>query len=101
MRWPTFFHHNANSVVTNITVIFIGAAVMQTYPRALYVLKPGAHAVRPGEHRVDGAIYLSDDNAGNFVVSPAGGALQEYLDRVAEALVEELWPHTDRNDSAA
>jgi hypothetical protein len=100
MRWPFSIHHNAVSVVTHVTVIFIGAAVMHA-PRALYVVKPGTHSLRPGDHRIDGALYLPADGTGNFVGSAAGGALQEYLDRVPESLVEELWPHAERNDGAA
>jgi hypothetical protein len=91
----------AVSVVVNITVIFVGAAVMQPKPRSLYTFKPGTHLLRPGEHRIEGALYLSADDTGHFIFSSAGGALQEYLDRVPEALVEELWPHPERHDGAA
>jgi len=67
----------------------------------LYVVKPGVHLLRAGEHRIEGALYLSADDTGHFILSSAGGALQEYLDRVPESLVEELWPHAERNDGAA
>lgn len=64
--------------------------------KRVFEIATGEHSVRAGRHRIEGALYLPGNGAGHCVVSPAGGTLNDYLQRVPESLVEKLWPHGER-----